>query len=57
MFKHGDRVRILRGQRKGKTGVYLYDYRGRAVVQYGPNSYHRSLIKPKYLEKVGETHG
>lgn len=55
MLKPGDRVRILYGQNKGKTGVYLYTYRDRAVVQYGPKSYHRTRCKPENLEKVGET--
>jgi len=57
MPKPGDRVRILRGQNKGKTGMYLYEYRGRAVVQYGPSCAHRAYLKPENLEKVGETHG
>lgn len=57
MLKPGDRVRILRGQNKGKIGICVCEYPDRMVVQYGPKSYHRAHIKPKYLEKVSEMHG
>ncbi len=53
MLKPGDRVRILRGQHRGKMGVYLYDYRGRAVVQYGPSRpSHTTKLAYKNIEKV-----
>ena len=54
MIKPGDRVRILWGQQRGKTGVYLHDYRGRAVVQYGPSYYHITKLQYANIEKVDE---
>lgn len=52
-FKPGDRVRILWGQRRGKVGTFLYDYRGRAVVQYGPSRpSHTTKLMYEHIEKV-----
>lgn len=52
MLKPGDNVRILAGQNRGKTGVYVREYRGRAVVLYGPSCKHKSVVKFESIEKV-----
>lgn len=56
----GERVRILRGQSKGRTGIVVGIRRDRdsAIVQYGPTSYHRAQTQLRNLEKLsaGVTH-
>lgn len=52
VLRPGDNVRILWGQNKGKTGVFLYEQQGRAVVQYSPSTYHRTKLQFENIRKV-----
>lgn len=54
MIKLGDKVRILAGQRKGKTGMVTAVNGGRVTVQYGPSSYHRAVVAKKHVELAGK---
>jgi len=51
-YKRGDKVKILWGQHKGKIGRFMREYRGKAMVNYGPTSLYRAELDFKHIEKV-----